>query len=50
VVALYDYQAQADGDLSFRKDDKIQLVDRTLDQNDWWTGKLNGQTGIFPGK
>ncbi|KAI8344566.1 hypothetical protein BC941DRAFT_408985 [Chlamydoabsidia padenii] len=49
VVALYDYQAQAEGDLSFRKDDKIELVERTMDQNDWWTGTLNGQTGIFPG-
>ncbi|ORZ25777.1 hypothetical protein BCR42DRAFT_400900 [Absidia repens] len=49
VLALYDYQAQADGDLSFRKDDKIELVERTSDQNDWWTGKLDGQTGIFPG-
>ncbi|CAO3600560.1 unnamed protein product [Absidia cylindrospora] len=49
VLALYDYQAQADGDLTFRKDDKIELVERTADQNDWWTGKLHGQTGIFPG-
>ncbi|CAO3600322.1 unnamed protein product [Absidia cylindrospora] len=49
VLALYDYQAQADGDLSFKKDDKIELVERTNDQNDWWTGKLDGQTGIFPG-
>ncbi|KAI8084920.1 uncharacterized protein BX664DRAFT_338110 [Halteromyces radiatus] len=49
VIALYDYQAQADGDLSFRKDDKIELIERTMDQNDWWTGKLHGQTGIFPG-
>ena len=50
VVALYDYDAQAEGDLSFRKDDKIELVERTADANDWWTGRLNGVTGIFPGK
>jgi amphiphysin len=50
VVALYDYQAQADGDLSFQKDDKIELVERTADQNGWWTGKLHGRTGLFPGK
>ncbi|KAI9496146.1 hypothetical protein BDB00DRAFT_882178 [Zychaea mexicana] len=49
VVALYDYDAQADGDLSFRKDDKIELIERTADENDWWTGRLRGVTGIFPG-
>ncbi|KAF0525188.1 BAR-domain-containing protein [Gigaspora margarita] len=49
VVALYDYDATADGDLSFRKDDKIELIKRTPDANDWWTGKLNGVTGVFPG-
>jgi amphiphysin len=50
VLALYDYDAQAAGDLSFRKDDKIELVERTADANDWWTGSLKGTTGIFPGK
>ncbi|KAI7892875.1 uncharacterized protein EV154DRAFT_167315 [Mucor mucedo] len=49
VVALYDYVAQAEGDLSFKKDDKIQIIEKTADTNDWWTGKLNGQTGVFPG-
>ncbi|KAI8390053.1 hypothetical protein BD560DRAFT_379775 [Blakeslea trispora] len=49
VIALYDYDAQADGDLSFRKDDKIELVERTRDANDWWTGKLRGAVGVFPG-
>ncbi|KAI8147369.1 hypothetical protein BJV82DRAFT_642847 [Fennellomyces sp. T-0311] len=49
VVALYDYDAQTEGDLSFRKDDKIELIERTPDQNDWWTGRLHGVTGIFPG-
>ncbi|KAI8377075.1 hypothetical protein EDC96DRAFT_250778 [Choanephora cucurbitarum] len=49
VIALYDYDAQADGDLSFKKDDKIELVERTRDANDWWTGKLRGTVGVFPG-
>jgi amphiphysin len=48
VVALYDYQAQADGDLSFQRDDRIEIVLRTNNPNDWWTGKLNGATGVFP--
>ena len=49
VLALYDYDAQAEGDLSFRKDDKIELVNRTNDVNDWWTGRLRGAIGVFPG-
>ena len=49
VVALYDYTAQAEGDLSFKKDDRIEIVQKTADTNDWWTGRLNGLTGVFPG-
>ncbi|KAI9477874.1 MAG: hypothetical protein EXX96DRAFT_568562 [Benjaminiella poitrasii] len=49
VLALYDYEAQAQGDLSFKKDDKIELVQRTADTNDWWTGRLRGIVGVFPG-
>lgn len=50
VLALYDYDAQAEGDLTFKKDDKIELVNRTEDANDWWTGRLRGAIGVFPGK
>lgn len=50
MLALYDYDAQAEGDLSFKKDDKIELVERTQDANDWWTGRLRGVIGVFPGK
>ena len=49
VIALYDFEAQADGDLSFKRDDKIEVIEKTNNQNDWWTGKVNGQTGQFPG-
>lgn len=49
VIALYDYDAQQAGDLSFRKDDRIEIVERTANADDWWTGKLNGQQGVFPG-
>lgn len=47
--ALYDYAAQADGDLSFSAGDRIEVIARTDEENDWWTGKLNGQQGVFPG-
>ncbi|KAF9158084.1 hypothetical protein DFQ26_008001 [Actinomortierella ambigua] len=49
VLALYDYDAQEEGDLSFRKDDKIEIVERTANADDWWTGRLNGRQGVFPG-
>lgn len=49
VVALYDYTAQAEGDLSFKKNDRIEIIQKTADTNDWWTGRINGMTGVFPG-
>jgi len=48
-TALYDYAAQADGDLSFHAGDSIEIVQRTANENEWWTGKLNGKQGQFPG-
>lgn len=49
VVALYDFEAQADGDLSFKTGDRIEIVEKTASSEDWWTGKLNGEQGVFPG-
>ncbi|KAF9428524.1 hypothetical protein BGZ94_002064 [Podila epigama] len=49
AVALYDYDAQQEGDLSFRKDDRIEIVERKPSMDDWWTGRLNGRQGVFPG-
>ena len=42
--------AQAEGDLEFRTGDQIEVVSRTDSQEDWWTGKLDGRQGVFPGK
>jgi amphiphysin len=50
VTALYDYSAQAEGDLSFRAGDVIEIVTRTQNENEWWIGKLHGKQGQFPGK
>lgn len=49
VVALYDFEAQADGDLAFNAGDRIEVVVRTDSTEDWWTGRLNGHQGVFPG-
>lgn len=50
VTALYDYEAQADGDLSFSAGDTIEIVTRTQNENEWWTGKVSGRQGQFPGE
>jgi amphiphysin len=50
VVALYDYEAQAHGDLGFSAGDVIEIVTRTDNQNEWWTGRVDGREGQFPGK
>lgn len=48
VTALYDYEAQAHGDLSFSAGDVIEIVQRTENQNEWWTGRIDGREGQFP--
>jgi amphiphysin len=48
-TALYDYEAQAEGDLSFLTGDVIEIVTRTQNEQEWWTGKVRGKTGQFPG-
>jgi amphiphysin len=50
VTALYDYEAQAEGDLSFSAGDIIEIVTRTANENEWWIGKFHGRQGQFPGK
>ncbi|KAG4302552.1 hypothetical protein PCANB_001165 [Pneumocystis canis] len=49
AIALYDYQAQQKDDLSFNTGDKIEIIKKTENKNDWWVGKLNGVEGVFPG-
>jgi amphiphysin len=50
VTALYDYEAQAEGDLSFSAGEVIEIVTRTANENEWWIGKYNGRQGQFPGE
>ncbi|KAJ3076138.1 hypothetical protein HDU98_005557 [Podochytrium sp. JEL0797] len=45
VRALYDYEGQRDGDLSFRAGDEIVLV---REDGDWWTGRMGRNEGVFP--
>ncbi|KAH6631143.1 BAR domain-containing protein [Chaetomium sp. MPI-SDFR-AT-0129] len=49
VTALYDYAAQAEGDLSFRAGEVIEVITRTANENEWWTGRVGTKQGQFPG-
>ena len=48
ATALYDFMAQADGDLTFQAGDRIEIVKKGVDSNEWWIGKLKGVQGQFP--
>lgn len=46
MIALYDFEAQEEDELSFHKGDHIQVL--KYDTSGWWLGKLNGKYGLFP--
>lgn len=47
ATALYDYAGNSEMDqISFNAGDKIEVLQKH--QSGWWTGNLNGTTGLFP--
>lgn len=46
VRALYDFTPSEPGELAFKKNDVIAVLESVY--KDWWKGSLHGQTGIFP--
>ncbi|CAK9435390.1 uncharacterized protein LODBEIA_P01170 [Lodderomyces beijingensis] len=48
AIALYSFKGEQSGDLPFKKGDVIDILKRTETVDDWWTGRSNGLTGIFP--
>ncbi|XP_068440875.1 F-BAR and double SH3 domains protein 2-like isoform X2 [Clinocottus analis] len=49
VRALYDYEGQADEELSFSEGAVIRLLSRETQTDDgFWEGELNGRVGVFP--
>jgi len=36
--------------LSFSAGETIEIVQRTQNENEWWTGKVGGREGQFPGE
>ena len=45
VVAVFDFEAQEETDLGFKKGDKIEVIKR---DGDWWTGRIGSREGTFP--
>jgi hypothetical protein len=48
AVALYAFEGQSQGDLSFKEGDQIKIVKKTGSTDDWWDGELRGVKGQFP--
>ncbi|CAL8316715.1 unnamed protein product [Merluccius merluccius] len=46
VIAMYDYTAANQDELSFSKGQLISVLDKT--NPDWWKGEVNGVTGLLP--
>lgn len=47
VVAIYDYSAARDDELSFQENSVIYVVKKNDDG--WYEGVMEGITGLFPG-
>nr|XP_032513042.1 abl interactor 2 [Danaus plexippus plexippus] len=47
VVAIYDYYADKDDELSFQESAVIYVLKKNDDG--WWEGVMDGVTGLFPG-
>jgi chromosome segregation ATPase len=46
AVAVFDYQATADNQLSFKAGDVIEIEQKLA--GGWWVGSLNGKSGLYP--
>ncbi|KAM6979192.1 nostrin [Tautogolabrus adspersus] len=44
--ALYDFTPEHDDELALKEGDLLDIYGK--DENGWWFGKLNGETGHFP--
>ncbi|XP_039603646.1 SH3 domain-containing YSC84-like protein 1 [Polypterus senegalus] len=48
VVALYSFEGEHPGDLSFNAGEKIAVITKTDSHYDWWEGRIGTEVGIFP--
>lgn len=48
AIALYTFKGEQPGDLPFKKGDVIDILKKSETTDDWWSGRNNGVSGIFP--
>lgn len=49
VVALYSFQSQNSEELSFSKDERLDIIEKPLNDPDWWRAcNQLGETGLVP--
>lgn len=48
AVAKFAFAPDQPGDLGFKKGDIITIVKKTNNAEDWWTGRIGEQEGVFP--
>ena len=46
AIALFDFRARNEKELSLKKGDTVQLHTRV--SSEWWRGSSGGQTGLIP--
>jgi len=50
-IALYDYEAQGEDELSLKKGEIVEVLSKDAKisgDEGWWTGKIGDKAGIFP--
>ena len=48
AVALFTFDPAQPGDLGFKKGEVITITKRTENPTDWWSGRIDDRTGVFP--
>jgi hypothetical protein len=48
AIALYDFEPEVQGDLAFKKGDRIRVLKHTDSKDEWWEGELGDTMGLFP--
>ncbi|KAH9424625.1 Cytoplasmic protein nck2 [Dermatophagoides pteronyssinus] len=49
VIALYPFQSQNNEELSFQKNEKLEILERPENDPDWWKARNdNGEIGLVP--
>ena len=46
--ALFDYNAENNDELTFKKGEIIIVLETQVEDSGWWKGEINGNVGLFP--